>query len=48
MIAVTLSRNPNRNHKLWNIGLTERYILHMQVLLFWTKQIYTTHPYEEK
>ena len=25
--------NPNRNHKLWNIVLTERDILHMQVLL---------------
>ena len=23
----------NRNHKLWNIGSTERHILHMQVLL---------------
>jgi hypothetical protein len=25
--------NPDRNHKLWNIVSTERYILHMQVLL---------------
>jgi hypothetical protein len=25
--------NPDRNHGLWNIVSTERYILHMQVLL---------------
>jgi hypothetical protein len=25
--------NPDRNHKLWNIVSSERYILHMQVLL---------------
>ena len=25
--------NPGRNHKLWNIVPTERYMLHMQVLL---------------
>jgi hypothetical protein len=25
--------NPDRNHKFWNIALTERYILHMQGLL---------------
>jgi hypothetical protein len=25
--------NPVENHKLWNIGSTERYILHMQELL---------------
>jgi hypothetical protein len=25
--------NPDRNHKLWNIASTERYILHMQMLL---------------
>jgi hypothetical protein len=34
MIAATLYQgNPDRNHKLWNIGSTERYILHMQELL---------------
>jgi hypothetical protein len=22
--------NPDRNHKLWNIGSTERYILHIE------------------
>jgi hypothetical protein len=26
-------RNPEENHKLWSIGSTERYILHIQVLL---------------
>jgi hypothetical protein len=32
--AATLYQgNPDRNHKLWNIVSTERYILHMQVLL---------------
>jgi hypothetical protein len=32
--AATLYQgNCNRNHKLWNIGSAERYILHMQVLL---------------
>jgi hypothetical protein len=25
--------NPDRNHKLWNIVSSERYILHKQVLL---------------
>ena len=34
MIAANLYQvNPDRNHKLWNIVSTERYILHMQVLL---------------
>jgi hypothetical protein len=34
LLAATLYQgNPERNHKLWNIGSTERYILHMQVLL---------------
>jgi hypothetical protein len=28
-----LSWNPDRNHKFWNVGPTDRYILHMQVLL---------------
>jgi len=32
--AATLYQgNPDKNHKLWNIVSTERYILHMQVLL---------------
>jgi hypothetical protein len=34
LLAATLYHgNPNRNHKLWNIVSSERYILHMQVLL---------------
>jgi hypothetical protein len=34
MLAATLyQENPDRNYKLWNILSTERYILHMQVLL---------------
>ena len=34
LLAATLYQgNPNRNHKLWNIVPSERYILHMQVLL---------------
>jgi hypothetical protein len=34
LLAATLNQgNPDRNHKLWNIVSTERYILHMQVLL---------------
>jgi len=34
LLAATLYQgNPDRNHKLWNILSTERYILHMQVLL---------------
>jgi hypothetical protein len=33
LLAVTLYQgNPDRNHKLWNIASTERYILHIQVL----------------
>jgi hypothetical protein len=32
-LAATLYQgNPDRNHKLWNIVSSERYILHMQVL----------------
>jgi hypothetical protein len=32
--AATLYQgNPDMNHKLWNIVSTEKYILHMQVLL---------------
>jgi hypothetical protein len=32
--AATLYQgNPDRNHKLWNIVSSGRYILHMQVLL---------------
>ena len=34
LLAATLYQgNPNSNHKLYNIVSTERYILHMQVLL---------------
>jgi hypothetical protein len=34
LLAATLYQgNPDRNHKLWNIVSTERYILQMQVLL---------------
>jgi hypothetical protein len=34
LLAATLYQgNPYRNHKLWNIGSTEIYILHMQALL---------------
>ena len=34
LLAATLYQgNPDRNHKLYNIVSTERYILHMQVLL---------------
>jgi hypothetical protein len=30
LLAATLyQRNPDRNHMLWNIGSTKRYILHM-------------------
>ena len=34
LLAATLYQgNPDKNHKLWNIVSSERYILHMQVLL---------------
>jgi hypothetical protein len=34
LLAATLYQgNPDRNNKLWNIVSSERYILHMQVLL---------------
>ena len=34
LLAATLYQgNPVRNHKLWDIVSSERYILHMQVLL---------------
>jgi hypothetical protein len=34
LLAATLYQgNPERNHKLWNIISSERYILHMQVML---------------
>jgi hypothetical protein len=34
LLAATLYQgNPDRDHKLWNIVSSERYILHMQVLL---------------
>jgi hypothetical protein len=34
LLAATLYQgNPDRNHNLWNIVSSERYILHMQVLL---------------
>ena len=34
LLAATLYQgNPDRNHKLWNFVSTERFILHMQVLL---------------
>jgi ABC-type sulfate transport system substrate-binding protein len=34
LLAATLYQgNPDRNHRLWNIVLAERYILHTQVLL---------------
>jgi hypothetical protein len=34
LLAATLYQgNPDKNHTLWNIVSTERYILHVQVLL---------------
>jgi hypothetical protein len=34
LLAATLYQgNPDKNHRLWNIVSSERYILHMQVLL---------------
>jgi hypothetical protein len=34
LLAATLNKgNPDSNYKLWNVVSTERYILHMQVLL---------------
>ena len=34
LIASTLYQgNPDMNHKLWNVGSTERYILYMQALM---------------
>jgi hypothetical protein len=34
LLAATLYQgNPDRNHKLWNVVSSERYILYMQVLL---------------
>jgi hypothetical protein len=34
LLAATLYQgHPDRNHKLWNIISSERYILHIQVLL---------------
>jgi hypothetical protein len=33
LVATLYEGNTDRNHKLWNIVSTERYILHMQVLL---------------
>ena len=34
LLAATLYQgNPDRNHKLWNIVSSEKYILHIQVLL---------------
>jgi hypothetical protein len=36
--------NQDRNHKLWNIGSTGRYIFHMQVLFLGAVPI-TSHYY---
>ena len=33
LAAILYQGNPDRNHKLWNIVSSERYILHIQVLL---------------
>jgi hypothetical protein len=33
IMKVILEGNPDWNHKLWNMGSIERYILHMEVLL---------------
>jgi hypothetical protein len=33
LVATLYKGNPERYHKLWNIVSTEKYILHMQVLL---------------
>ena len=38
LAAILFRGNPDRNHKLWNIVSTERYILHMQVC--WNVAIY--------
>jgi hypothetical protein len=33
LAAALYQGNPDRNHKLWNIVSSEKYIFHMQVLL---------------
>jgi hypothetical protein len=33
LAATPYQGNPDRNHKLWNIVSSKRYVLHMQVLL---------------
>jgi hypothetical protein len=33
LAAILYQGHPDRNHKLWNIVSSERFILHMQVLL---------------
>jgi hypothetical protein len=45
--AATLSQgNPHRNHKLWNVLSTERYTLHMQVLLECTLMVNSQWQWE--
>jgi hypothetical protein len=41
LLAATLYQgNPDRNHKLWNMVSSERYILHIQVLGDFVDRIY--------
>ena len=45
--AATLSQgNPHRKHKLWNVLSTERYTLHMQVLLECTLMVNSQWQWE--
>jgi hypothetical protein len=41
LLAATLYQgNPDRNHKLWHIGSTVRYLLHMHVVLEYCYNVY--------
>jgi len=41
LLAATLyQRNPHKNHMLWNIGSTERYILHIIYRGCWNVDTY--------
>ena len=48
LITATLYQgNNDRNHKFWNIGLSERYILHIQVLLECCMRVLTCYSHVE-
>jgi hypothetical protein len=49
LLAATLRHgNPDRNHKLWNIGSTERYLMRLKEGIYEWDVLFTNNKTREK